>query len=111
MIEDQQAISIEEVLENSAGATFQGDSFGSGVEFNIRGFEAQVLRDGFTFPGTRGDFANPETAGLEQVEILRGPASILYGQVDPGGVINLVTKKPLPARYSQLDSGNSPSGD
>ncbi|MEM7061844.1 MAG: TonB-dependent siderophore receptor [Cyanobacteria bacterium P01_B01_bin.77] len=117
VIENQQAISIEEVIENAAGATFQGDSFGSGVLFNVRGFEAQVLRDGFAFPGPRGDFTNPETAGLEQVEVLRGPASILYGQVDPGGVINLVTKKPLPEPYYkfQLQGGTrgfiSPSID
>ena len=102
VIEDQQATSIEEVLENSAGVTFQGDSFGSGVLFNVRGFGARVLRDGFTFPNDWGDFTNPETAGLERVEILRGPASILYGQVDPGGVINLVTKQPLSEPYYNI---------
>ena len=53
-----------------------------------------MLRDGFRQYGGFGQsFA--ETANLERVEVLKGPASILYGQIEPGGIINLVTKKPL----------------
>lgn len=36
-----------------------------------------------------------ETANLERIEVLKGPASVLYGNIDPGGVINFVTKQPL----------------
>lgn len=116
VIEDQQAIGIEEVLENAAGVTFQGNNLGRGLEFSIRGFTgAPILRDGFLLLG--GDVAEPEVANLERVEVLRGPASVLYGQSEPGGVINLVTKQPLSEPYYnlQLQGGNgdfiSPSID
>ena len=96
VIEDQQAIELDEVLNNVSGVTTGGTNANNGETFNIRGFEdTTVLRDGFRqFSGIRGEgFA--ETANLERVEVLKGPASILYGEIEPGGVINLVTKKPL----------------
>ena len=118
VIENQQAIGLDEVLENAAGVTFQGDDGGRSAIFNIRGFDgAAVLRDGFIIPGFRTDPVEPEVANLEQVEVLRGPASVLYGQVEPGGVINLVSKQPLSEPYYnlQLQGGNrgfvSPSID
>ncbi|MEM1256695.1 MAG: TonB-dependent siderophore receptor [Cyanobacteria bacterium P01_H01_bin.21] len=118
VIEDQQAIGIEDVLENAAGVTFQGNDDGRGLEFSIRGFtRVPVLRDGFLLPGLSSDAAEPEVANLERVEVLRGPASVLYGQAEPGGVINLVTKQPLSDPYYnlQLQGGNdgflSPSID
>ncbi|MEM8718514.1 MAG: TonB-dependent siderophore receptor [Cyanobacteria bacterium P01_G01_bin.39] len=96
VIEDQQAIELEEVLNNVSGVTTGGTNGGNGESFNIRGFSgAPVLRDGFRqFDGVR-DEAFTETANLERVEVLKGPASILYGEIEPGGVINLVTKKPV----------------
>ena len=118
VIENQQAIGLDEVLENAAGVTFQGDDGGRSAIFNIRGFDgAAVLRDGFIIPGFRTDPVEPEVANLEQIEVLRGPASVLYGQAEPGGVINLVSKQPLSEPYYnlQLQAGNrgfvSPSID
>ena len=117
VIEDQQAIGIEEVLENAAGVSFRGNDGGRGLELNIRGFEAPILRNGFSVTARGGDFAEPEAANLERIEVLRGPASVLFGQADPGGVINLVTKQPLSEPYYnvQLQGGNrgfiSPSID
>ena len=61
-----------------------------------------VLRDGFRQFGAGGTF--PETANLEQIEVLRGPSSILYGEISPGGVINLVTERPLPEPIYQLQA-------
>ena len=109
VIEDQQAIRIEEVLENAAGVTFLGNVDGQGINFAIRGFDnAPVLRDDFRLLGFAGGAAAPEVANLERVEVLRGPASVLYGQVEPGGLINLVSKRPLPEPYYnfQLQGGN-----
>lgn len=116
VIEDQQAISLEEVLENTAGVSFLGNNDGRGLQFAIRGFDgATVLRDGFRLFGE--DSVEPEVANLERIEVLRGPASVLYGQAEPGGLINLVTKQPLPEPYYnfQFQVGNrdflSPSID
>lgn len=65
-------------------------------EIEIRGFSAQnaTYRDGTQIQAGLPFSAPIEPFGLERVEILRGPSSILYGQGQPGGIINLVTKRP-----------------
>jgi iron complex outermembrane recepter protein len=95
VIEDRQATRVDRVLNNVSGVKTSNGQGNIELLFNIRGFEdAPVLRDGFRQFGTFvSSFA--ETSNLEQVEVLKGPASILYGEINPGGVINLVTKKPL----------------
>ncbi|MEA5552702.1 TonB-dependent siderophore receptor [Anabaena cylindrica UHCC 0172] len=102
VIEDQQVTRLDEALRNTSGVTFGGTGFGRDLLFNVRGFErTQVLRDGFN------QFRNggiPETANLQQIEILKGPASVLYGDIQPGGVINLVTKKPLSEPFYEIQT-------
>ncbi len=65
-----------------------------GNEVSMRGFQLDYnnnyLRDGFKYPGT----ASSDTADIEAVEVLKGPASALYGTAEAGGVVNLVSKKP-----------------
>ncbi|MGD1939188.1 MAG: TonB-dependent siderophore receptor [Cyanophyceae cyanobacterium] len=91
ILEQQQATSLNEVLRNSPGV-IQGNTFGGSRDaFTIRGFEgATILRDGFQSdqPSFR------ETVNVEQVEILKGPAAILFGNIEPGGAINLVSEQP-----------------
>ena len=117
VLEDQQVIRIEDALSNLSGVTFAGTFAGLDVDFNIRGFDdAPIFRDGFRQFGFGND-GIPELANLERIEVLRGPASILYGEIQPGGVINLVTKQPLaePFYEAKLQAGNrgliSPSLD
>jgi iron complex outermembrane recepter protein len=99
VIRDQQIIRIEDALTNISGVTFAGTNGGREASFNLRGFGGQttnsvpVLRDGYRLYGSFQ--AIPEIANLQQIEVLKGPASILYGQIEPGGIINLVSKKPL----------------
>lgn len=107
VIEDQQVIRLDEALRNVSGVTFRGDVQSRGEEFTIRGFDnVPVLRDGFRRYGSFETF--PEVANLEQIEVLKGPASILYGEIQPGGLINLVSKKPLsePFYEAELQVGN-----
>ena len=105
VIEDQQATDLQEVTRNVSGI-FQGNTFGSSLDrFLIRGFQTDVfLQDGFRDPisSVRG------TANIERVEVLKGPASVLYGTLEPGGIINLVTKKPLedPLYSAELTVGS-----
>jgi iron complex outermembrane recepter protein len=115
-IEDQQVTGIEQTVDNVSGVTFLGNDDNRGLNFAIRGFSnAPVLRDGFRIYGVNS--LEPEVANLEQIEILKGPASILYGQVQPGGIVNLVSKQPLsePLYDLRLQLGNrslvSPSID
>ncbi|WP_222427037.1 TonB-dependent siderophore receptor [Hyella patelloides] len=113
VLEDQQITNLEEALRNVSGVV-GGTTEGTSFRFAIRGFErATILSDGFTLSASdnlaRSGFQNlSEIANLEQIEVLKGPASILYGEVNPGGVINLVTKKPLaePFYEAELELGN-----
>ncbi|AFZ17621.1 TonB-dependent siderophore receptor [Allocoleopsis franciscana] len=107
VIKDQQATDLRDVLSNLSGVTPSGSAGNAVTNFTIRGFQqAPILRDGFRQnPLNRGV---PQLADLERVEVLRGPASILYGEVQPGGVINLVSKQPLtePFYEAELQIGN-----
>lgn len=95
VLESQQVIRLNEAIRNIPSA-IQGNTFGgTSEEFILRGFEGvTILRDGFR-TGIE-DFAGgfEETANIERVEVLQGPASILYGNLQPGGVINVVTEEP-----------------
>lgn len=101
VLEDQQVTSLEEALQNSSSVIYNSTDTGSDVNFSIRGFDqAPVLEDGFR----QYDFVEiPEVANIERIEILKGPASILYGEIQPGGVINLVTKRPLSEPFYQAE--------
>lgn len=92
-IRDKGALTLADALTYSAGVI--GDQFGfstRGDFATIRGFSAAEYRDGqqvlFGFyNNTRSDIYM-----LDQVEILKGPASVLYGKGTPGGVVNAVSK-------------------
>jgi iron complex outermembrane receptor protein len=76
----------------------------------IRGFEAQsygLFRDGLRWQSS-DTTGRIEPFDLEQIDILKGPASVLYGQSEPGGVINLVSKRPLaqPLHDLEFDAGS-----
>jgi iron complex outermembrane recepter protein len=107
IIRDKQSKDLKDALSNVSGVTFNGNTQGRGGNtFSIRGFEdATVLRDGFRQFGTGEGRAQPvtEIANLEAVEVLKGPASILYGAIEPGGLINLVSKKPLSKPFYEVE--------
>jgi iron complex outermembrane recepter protein len=97
LIEDRQLNRITQIVDTVPGlrpdlaTSYQAPSSAS---FIIRGFNSQSVnfRDGFRDFG----FLSPvDLAGVEQVEVLKGPASVLYGQNQPGGIVNIVSKKPL----------------
>ncbi|MEH2066861.1 MAG: TonB-dependent siderophore receptor [Nostoc sp.] len=95
VIKDQQITRISDAVRNVSGVTIQGDYANLSDTYNIRGFTTYAtLRDGFY---AIGNFVNP--TNIERIEVLKGPASVLYGQFEPGGVVNYVTKKPLDYPY------------
>jgi iron complex outermembrane receptor protein len=95
-IEDQKPVNIFDVARYSPGVTYRSNDFNEGnANLAIRGFtisntpgNVQILRDGFHGPSIF-DFTN-----VARVEVVKGPASFLYGQVAPGGVVNIITKSP-----------------
>jgi len=93
VIEDQQATDLSEIVRNVSGVV-QDTNFGGTIDrFRIRGFrQGTFLRNGFRDGGEV--LRVRETANLERVEVLKGPASVLHGRLEPGGVINTVTEKP-----------------
>ncbi|MBE7385526.1 MAG: TonB-dependent siderophore receptor [Leptolyngbya sp. SIO1E4] len=103
VLEDQQVIRLNDAIRNvSGGATVS--RAGDGQRFLLRGFESpSVLRDGFrlTF-GADGNSGIQELSNVETIEVLKGPASILFGSLEPGGVINLVTEQPLSEPFYEL---------
>ncbi len=92
VMDDQQVIRLEDALKNVSGV-YQAFNNGFGeTDFGLRGFrQFFVYEDGFRVPG----LGSQETAHLERVEVLKGPASALYGRIEPGGLIHQVTKRPL----------------
>jgi iron complex outermembrane recepter protein len=108
ILEDQQVIRLDEAISNISGTNLGSSFANTSLTFNIRGFEnTPALLDGFRQYGFN-ELSSPETANLERVEVLKGPASISYGDVQPGGIINLVSKKPLktPTYEAELSVGN-----
>ncbi|MEM7061895.1 MAG: TonB-dependent receptor [Cyanobacteria bacterium P01_B01_bin.77] len=95
VLEDQQVIQLEDALRNVSGVTSSGQD-PRGARFNVRGFnDTTVLRDGFRINGTAQNLIPQDLANIEQIEVLKGPAAIVFGAVEPGGAINLVTEQPL----------------
>lgn len=102
---DQGSQTILEALRYTPGVSIDG--FGTGVFFDwikIRGFNAPQYLDGLRLPSDVSAFAVPriDPYGLERVEVLKGPSSGLYGQSDPGGLINMVSKRPLQTPHYEV---------
>ena len=105
VLEDQQVTGLDDALRNVSGVT-QNSADPRGERFQVRGFDSSnVLRDGFslTFGGSFGNSGFQELSNIERVEVLKGPAAILYGTSQPGGIINLVTEKPLSKPYYNFE--------
>ncbi len=99
VIDDQQATSVKDVVRNSSGVAPNSYSYYDFIQ--IRGFTngyAANYRNGLQLQAITG----LEMALLDRVEVVKGPASMLYGRVEPGGLVNLVTKKPEAANAYSL---------
>jgi iron complex outermembrane receptor protein len=93
IIEQQQAIRLSEVIKNANGVYVASARGGAQESFWSRGYDMSsnnMLKNGFRY--NAGSI--PEVSGLERVEYLKGGSALLYGNVAPGGILNLVTKTP-----------------
>ena len=95
LVLDQGAITVNDVVKNISGIS----QYSAYNDFSIRGFRSLGnLNSGNLLNGMRGLtplFRQSSLANLERVEVIKGPASALFGNAAPGGVVNRVTKKPL----------------
>ena len=102
LIEAVDPYALEDVLTLASNTAFLGDNDGRENSFVMRGFQGTpILRDGFRVE-TFGGINDPELFNVERLEVLKGPDSILYGESDPGGLVNMVVKRPLRAAHATL---------
>lgn len=101
VLRDQQVTNIAEALQNVSGVTVGGGgAFSNGGAYGLvflRGFRTDThFRNGFRIDGFGNNNAllDLQFANVQSVEVLKGPAAILYGAVEPGGIVNVVTKQP-----------------
>ena len=104
LVLDQGATTVNDVVKNISGVnqyTFYND-------FSIRGFRTTGNRNsGNLINGMRAQtslWKQQSLANIERVEVIKGPASALFGNAAPGGVINRVTKKPLAETRRQVST-------
>ena len=89
--------SISESIQSATGVTV-GDSPGNPANFSMRGFtnnQIRLLYDGLLIGPASMTSRPRDTWNLDRVEILKGPASVLYGEGAVAGAINFVTKRPV----------------
>ncbi|MEI6544036.1 MAG: TonB-dependent receptor [Methylococcales bacterium] len=104
VLKDKQVIRVEDALTSVAGVQSSFTNGGLSDVFIIRGFQnTSMYLDGFLLPSALGGGTSKrEVANLEQIEVLKGPGSILYGRSEPGGIINLTTKRPQATSYNAI---------
>jgi iron complex outermembrane recepter protein len=102
LIADRQAFQLADAVKAVSGVT--PSSFYN--QYNIRGISQN--EEGQIINGMRTRqyyFLQPITSNIERVEVLKGPASVTFSSVDPGGSINIVTKKPLATNRKEVSLG------
>lgn len=95
VVEDLGATRLQDALDYAGGVGRANNFGGQGLTtFTVRGFTTgEFYRNGF--PINRGYPNMPDANTIERLEVLRGPATMLYGRGDPGGTFNVVSKQPL----------------
>ena len=102
VIEQQAALTLEDVVKNVSGLIQASSINGEYSTFAARGFYSNS-NGNFRRNGVQvSKFGELLDANTDRVEVLKGPATVLYGQLDPGGVINLRTKQPLAAAGTEV---------
>ncbi|GGB48263.1 ligand-gated channel [Tistrella bauzanensis] len=99
----QAAQTMPQALRYTAGMQTDRNGADERTDFlYARGFQVSQYLDGLRLIG--GTWATPQidSYGLERIEIVRGPSSVLYGQVSPGGLANLVSKRPQPDAFNEV---------
>jgi iron complex outermembrane receptor protein len=98
LLENVGALDLDDALDLSASVARQNNFGGLWNAFSIRGFSGDInLPSGFLvngFNAGRGFGGPRDLVGIESVEVLKGPRSALFGRGEPGGTVNLITKRP-----------------
>ncbi|QHL87518.1 TonB-dependent siderophore receptor [Nibribacter ruber] len=102
-----QVVRVEDAMRNVSGVSVETGFGGRTDIFQIRGFrtdQTSIFKNGFRNPAR----TYRESANVQQIEVMKGPASVLYGVSDPGGLINITTKKPTAYTFQSIQlTGNN----
>ena len=104
-IRDQGARSVAQAIGYTPGVVTNSPNDTRFESLRIRGFQPVLYLDGMQLPYGASQFGQPkiDLALLERVEVLRGPSSSLYGQVAPGGFINMVSRLPTATPVNSVE--------
>jgi len=102
-MDDRNVHTLDDAVRYLPGIT--ASSFGSDTRsdwLRVRGFEPTQFLDGLPLP--KGVYANPkqETWNLDRLALLRGPASSVYGQTPPGGLLDMISRRPSAEASSEV---------
>jgi len=119
LLETPQAVSVinrDEIVAHAAQNITQAVAYTPGVVsgmfgpstrddyFNLRGFDSPQYLDGTRLMSSSSSYAQLriDPYGLERIDVLRGPSSVLYGQNAPGGLVNMVSKRPTAQPFHEV---------
>lgn len=98
-IEDIGALELLDVVSFAPGVTSGAKEFTQGNNrYSIRGFDGDVTPQRNGFVGAR----YVDSGNISRVEVVKGPASLLYGQITPGGTVNYITKRPTEKSFVRV---------
>ena len=102
VLDDLGSSRIDRALDFAGGVSRQNNFGGlTFLNYSVRGFTTgELYRNGFAI--NRGSYSSPDASAIERLEVLKGPAAALYGRGDPGGLVNIVTKRPQLEPFTQF---------
>ncbi len=98
LMDDEMNFTLKDAVTNAANV----NDYSGYDEYTIRGFLAENPRSINGLRGYNSTYSSLLLFNIESVDVLKGPAAVLYGNTDPGGTINLTTKKPLSDSYGEV---------
>lgn len=102
VLDDLNSTRIDRALDFAGGVSRQNNFGGlTFLNYSVRGFTTgELYKNGFAV--NRGSYSAPDTSSIERIEVLKGPAASLYGRGDPGGLVNIVTKRPEAEAFTRF---------
>ena len=106
LIKDKMEFTLKDAADEAAGV----NNYSGYDDYSIRGFKAEnaTLINGLR--GYNTTYTSAMLVNVERIEVVKGPSATLYGNCDPGGTINLVTKKPLAQNEGEVSIGGGTLG-